>query len=721
LGALSASAASSAPAKQPPAVTATWDILDGVATIELNRSTLTSLGFQVTDLSPSASGHGFHPMSVIARDAPSFALDGRIGLRAIVAWDGFRSFEGTSMQTRGGFRLVGPAGTFDLTSMVMRPGAKPGVLELFDAAGMALLTTADAQWQLDAPTGRLHLFNADLRILPDLARLLGDDRYTGMNVGLIDFDATLAAGTLPPVPARPVGIAAPPPCGDWSGTVDVALSDMSSASQNGIGTINGRSVVVVTPSATLKNVGTANVPWFQKFTNLGVPPWNDQHPLLVWQMTRSTGDFFEPIGRSDVKHAFTTLNIGCDAGACTDGRILGLGCSDIYSSGTNNSNNAQAPRNEITAFTATWAHCGGIPSHFDVNGDCSQDFTGSGENAFTHGLKAAESDLTLAGASYYVEAFYIIRNDVNIFNSMGYRQVAPAKPSTTWTFSNVGAYTQGPPVNTWVNPTVPGANADNRVLDTGEGHVQLVVKVTDVAASPGRKRFAYALQNHDFDRQIKSFHIPFDSTGATISNIVYADGDGFATNDWTATTDATGITWTAPTGTTPPAPVDYAALVAFRFDIDRAAVPASSTLGVFESGPTSTLTIQSLAPAPPDAPTQGSFFTVSPCRLVDTRTGNGPALVPGSERSFAASGLCGIPAGAKAVAINVTAINAPDSGRVVVYSGAVPTTSTVTYSAGQTRANNAIVQLETDGSFKVMAVQATGTLPLTVDVTGYFQ
>lgn len=722
IGALPARAdAPAAPAKQPPAVTATWDILDGVATIELNRSTLASLGFQVTDLSPSVSGHGAHPLSVISRDASSFALDGRIGLRAVVAWDGFRSFEGTSMQTRGGFRLVGGAGTFDLTSLVLRPGAKPGVLELFDAAGMALLTTADAQWLLDAPTGRLHLFNADLRILPDLARLLGDDRYTGMNVGLIDLDATLAAGTLPPVPALPAGIAAPPPCGDWSGTVDVTLSDMSSVSQNGIGTVNGRSVVVVTPSATLKNVGTANVPWFQKFTNLGVPPWNDQHPLLVWQMTRSTGDFFEPIGRSDVKHAFTTLNIGCDAGACTDSRILGLGCSDIYSSGTNNSNNAQAPRKEITALTATWAHCGGIASHFDTNGDCAQDFTGSGENAFTHGLKAAESDLMLAGASYYVEAFYIIRNDVNIFNSMGYRQVAPAKPGATWTFPTVGAYTLGPPVNTWVNPTTPGANADNRVLDTGEGRVQLVVKVTDVAASPGRKRFAYALQNHDFDRQIKSFHIPFDPTGATITNIVYADGDGFAANDWTATTDATGITWTAPTGTTPPAPVDYSALVAFRFDIDRTAVPATSTLGIFEAGPTSELTLQSLAPADPAAPPMGSFFTVSPCRVVDTRSGNGPALVSGQERTFNASGLCGIPAGAKAVALNVTAIEPTADGHVVVYSGAFPSTATINYVVGQNRANNAIVGLEADGSFKVVAVQATGTLQLTVDVSGYFQ
>ncbi|HEV7671847.1 MAG TPA: hypothetical protein VGS22_25275 [Thermoanaerobaculia bacterium] len=708
-------------AQPPQAVTASWDILDGVATVGLNSSTLGSLGFRVTDLTPTVSGHALHPLSVVPRGAPSFALDGRIGLRAIVAWDGFRGFEGTSMHTRGGFRLIGPAGTFDLSSLELRPGAKGGELELFDAAGMAVLIATDGQWELDAPTGRLRYLNADLRILPDLARLLGDDRYAGVTVGTLDLDATLAAGTLPPVPALPVGVTAPPACGDWTGTVDVSLNNMSGIGQAGISTVNGRSVVVVLPSANLKNVGTANVPWFSKFTNLGVPPWNDQHPFLVWQMTRSTGDFFEPLGRGDLKHAFLTINSGCDAGACTNSHILGLGCSDVYGTSTNDDTDSLAPRSEVTASTGIWAHCGGIPSHFDTNGDCSQDFFGAGESSFTHGLKAAETDLQVPGATYYVEAFYVIRNDANIFNSMGYRQVAPAKPSSTWTFPTVGAYTQGPPINAWVNPTTPGANADNRTLDTGEGHVQLAVKVTDVAGSPGRKRFAYALQNHDFDRRIKSFKIPFDSTGASITNIVYADGDGFAANDWTATTDATGITWTAPAATTPAAEIDYATLVAFRFDIDRTPVPVQATLGVFEAGPTSTLSPQSLAPAGPGATTPGSFFTVAPCRLVDTRGANGPALVPGNVRSFGATGVCGIPSTAKALALNVTAIDALSTGHLVVYSGTLTTTSTLNYTAGINRANNAVVALEADGSFKVVAAQNIGTLQLTVDVSGYFE
>ncbi|HEV7671848.1 MAG TPA: hypothetical protein VGS22_25280 [Thermoanaerobaculia bacterium] len=710
-------------APEPVAATESREILDAVATIGLDSSMLKALGLAVEGMAPSTAAHAPHPLSVVPRGAPSFALDGPIGLRATVAWDGFRGFTGTSMRTRGGFRLVGRAGSFDLSSLELRPGAKAGEIELVDRAGMALLAAVNAQWQLDAPTGKLRYINAGLRLLPDLARLLGLEPSASFAVGVLDLDLTLQAGALPPVPplpALPAGITAPPPCGDWSGTIDVELSDMS-VEPGATGTVGGRPVLIVAPSAFLRNVGSANVPWYTKFTHLGVPPWNDQHPLLVWQMLRSDGAVLEPLGKSDLKHAFATSNTGCDVGACTDWHVLGLGCGDVYDSSTNNAPSLLAPRSEVTASTGVWAHCGGIPSHFDANGDCVQDFFGAGETVFTHGLKAAESDLLTSGAKYYVEAFYIVRNDVDIFNSMGFREVIPAKNGGVWSFGMPFPYAPGPAIDAWVNPTTPGPDADNRTLDTGEGHVQLAVKVTDVPAGPGRKRFAYALQNHDFDRRIKSFKIPFDATGASITNLVYADGDGFAANDWTATTDATGITWTAPVATTPPAEIDYATLVSFRFDVDRTPVPVQATLGAFEAGPTSTLTLQSLAPAGRDAPSAGSFFTVAPCRLVDTRGANGPALVPGAERGFSASGICGIPGTATALALNVTAIDAAAPGHVVVYSGAFPNISTINYSVGANRANNAVIGLAVDGSFKVKAFQPTGTLQLTVDVSGYFE
>lgn len=709
-------AGQAAPSEKQEAETASWTVLDAVTTIGLNSSTLSGLGLEMTAFEPSGRAHSLHPLSVVPPEAPSFEAENPIGLRAAVAADGFHGFEGGSLHHRGGFRLRGKARTLDLSSLELRPGKPATTLELVDAAGVALLATADAQWLFDADSGLLRYLNADVRILPALARRLGDDRYAGVTVGVLDLDATLQVGPVPAAPLPPVG-AAPPPCGDWSGNVDVGLVNMSSIAQAGTAVVNGRSVVVVLPSAELENVGTANVPWFSKFSNLGNPPWNDQHPFLVWQMVRSNGGVLEPLGRSDLKHAFLTINSGCDAGACTSSNTLGIGCADVYGTSTNNSVGSLAPRSEVTASTGIWAHCGGIPSHFDTNGDCSQDFSGSGENSFTHGLKAAEADLQVAGALYYVEAFYIVRNDINIFNSMGYRRVAPAKPGSTWTFPTVGAYSQGPAINAWVNPTTPGPGADNRLLDTGEGRVQLAVRVTDLTG--GKRRFAYALQNHDFDRRIKSFRVPFNTAVGTIENIAYADGDGFAANDWTAAVDANGITWTAPAATTPPAEIDYASLVSFRFDSDQTAAPAQASLGVFEAGPTSSLQLQTLAPPGAVAP---GFYTLAPCRLLDTRTTGGP-IAQGAVREVAVSG-CGVPATATAVAINVTAVGSTSSGEVAVYSVDPPAAASniVSFSLGATRANNGISTVTVDGKLKIKpSLSVSASMHVLVDVVGYFQ
>ena len=715
-------------AQAPPSgngyATASWDVLDAVTTVDLDTTTLRRLGL-TTFVEGLVTGHTAQPLSVVSPEAPSFQAAGTTGLRAAIGADGFHGFEGGPIRHRGGLALRGAPGDFDLSHLELRVGRPSSTLELVDAAGVALLTTADAQWIFEAGRGQLHYLNADVRVLPALAQRLGDERYTGMTVGILDLDATLRVGPVPDGPLPPVG-AVPPPCGDWSGTVDVSLTNMSSIGQAGIATVNGRSVVVVLPSADLKNVGTANVPWYSKFTNLGVPPWNDQHPFLVWQMVRSSngGSILEPLGRSDLKHAFLTLNNGCDAGACTDSHVLGLGCTDVYSTGTNNSVGSLAPRAEVTASTGIWAHCGGIVSHFDQNGDCVQDFSGSGENAFTHGLKAAESDLMVAGSSYYVEAFYIIRNDVNIFNSMGYRQVAPAKPGSVWTFPTVGAYTQGPAINAWVNPTTPGPGADNRTLDTGEGHVQLAVKVTQLSAT--RWRYAYALQNHDFDRRIKSIHVPFNTIGHVIENATYADGDGFAANDWTPTVDVTGITFAVPdTAVTPPAELDYASLVSFRFDSDVSSGPAQASLGPVEAGSSVSslleLRMQTLAPAA-GAPSGADFYTVSPCRLLDTRPSS--AIASGTVRvlDVPAVSACGVPANATAVAINVTAVGAAGVGFLTVFS-AEPSTpvSTVNFDLGMARANNTIAMVSLGGKLKIRPfLNAGGSTHVVVDVVGYF-
>jgi uncharacterized repeat protein (TIGR01451 family) len=120
------------------------------------------------------------------------------------------------------------------------------------------------------------------------------------------------------------------------------------------------------------------------------------------------------------------------------------------------------------------------------------------------------------------------------------------------------------------------------------------------------------------------------------------------------------------------------------------------------------------------------YYTVSPCRLVDTRGSagelGGPALVPGS-RSFPLAGACGVPADAKTLSLNVTVTSPTQPGNLRVYpaGSALPLVSAINYSPGQTRANNAIAVLSPTGALAVQCDQAGGSVDLIVDVNGYFK
>jgi hypothetical protein len=121
------------------------------------------------------------------------------------------------------------------------------------------------------------------------------------------------------------------------------------------------------------------------------------------------------------------------------------------------------------------------------------------------------------------------------------------------------------------------------------------------------------------------------------------------------------------------------------------------------------------------------LYTLAPCRLVDTRNANGayggPALAPGGTRTFTLVGQCGIPAGAVSVAVNVVATGGSSAGYFTLYapSSPRPNTSTLNFGAGQTRGNNAVLGLGTAGDVAVYAGQASGTVNLVLDVTGYFR
>ncbi len=126
-------------------------------------------------------------------------------------------------------------------------------------------------------------------------------------------------------------------------------------------------------------------------------------------------------------------------------------------------------------------------------------------------------------------------------------------------------------------------------------------------------------------------------------------------------------------------------------------------------------------------PPPAKYFTLTPCRVLDTRNSNGslggPALVGGAMRTFAIANQCGIPADALAVSVNVTITGPTAQGNLTFYPAGTPPplVSTINYRVGQTRANNAVIPLGAGGDFVVLCIQASGSVHFILDVNGYFQ
>lgn len=132
----------------------------------------------------------------------------------------------------------------------------------------------------------------------------------------------------------------------------------------------------------------------------------------------------------------------------------------------------------------------------------------------------------------------------------------------------------------------------------------------------------------------------------------------------------------------------------------------------------------------PGCASGGKFFTLTPCRVADTRNppgpSGGPDLQANTTRSFPAAGLCGIPTDARAIALNVTVFRETDFGNLRLYptGGPPPGSSTINFVANKVRANNAIIPLGTDGEISVqcdMPPDSTGSTGFLFDVYGYFK
>ena len=128
----------------------------------------------------------------------------------------------------------------------------------------------------------------------------------------------------------------------------------------------------------------------------------------------------------------------------------------------------------------------------------------------------------------------------------------------------------------------------------------------------------------------------------------------------------------------------------------------------------------------PDA-TGDTYHTMTPVRLLDTRTGNGQKvkskLKANVPFTFTIRGHGGVPKEAVAVTGNVTAANATAGWAVYIGPKAIvkPSVSTLNFAKGQTRANSVTVSLSSGGTLSATFLSSgRNTVDLVFDVTGYF-
>jgi hypothetical protein len=138
------------------------------------------------------------------------------------------------------------------------------------------------------------------------------------------------------------------------------------------------------------------------------------------------------------------------------------------------------------------------------------------------------------------------------------------------------------------------------------------------------------------------------------------------------------------------------------------------------------LLLLGVAPALAEGPFR--FYSITPCRLVDTRIpAEGPPLSANTTRDFQVQGKCGVPVGAKAAFLNVTAVSPPSQGHLRLFPSGAPmplVVSTLNFQGGEPAvANGAIIPLSDnadDLSVYTYFLQGSGTTDLVLDVTGYF-
>ena len=641
-----------------PATAQVWTAWGGDLGFIWNEDLLADLGARLAgadDVNPQ-DARGFIPV----------ALREQGGLTFAVTSTNFDHFTGGSLGLRGGFRLKLPDGDLSLVDASLRPRAGDAqTLDLVAADGKTWFYLDKLMYSIGQKGRVLDVQTMDLRIHPALAARLGKPHVANWAIAQLRMTLDVLARNgeyIEVVEGSPVW-----PKTDVEGVpgqtyqADVfmtnfnaqysrctsSLSCTTSCSCDGPGGATD-GFAVFTPSSTLRNnvnngtaqptvagdplgtsaaLYTADVAWYRKFTGSFPPYDNDQHPNLIWNLYRIDGSGrIEQIGRSGVKHAFVTTNGGCASGpgsGGTTGTILGRSCSDTYGTSNNDSNGDLGPRNEIVPKDDLWGRCGSI---FDPNCDRSADANGNGNYSQRMIVRESQLTATVPASQYLFESWYIVRDDINVYNTMATRPVSfTYAGGGPWVINNTNPFLLGPAIDRWVSPTSANPNEKNAEIANDEGHTKVAVKATDLGN--GTWRYDYAVMNVDFARALTQgtnkyaddadpamrfrvihnfgfdrFSVPVPADAAPTA-VEFNDGDLDAANNWTGAVADGVLTWTAPTNPSPPANVpavlnalNWGTMFRFSFVSTRPPAAADVELHVAEAGTPAAYTATIIGP-----------------------------------------------------------------------------------------------------------------------------
>ena len=608
-------------------------VRDGEASIAFNPDALAALGLRIRDVVAARTRVEGVPGQ--RHDVSRFAARADSALPVRHQGDAVTGLGAGTLLFDGGFVLAWSDGAADLRGFSLRPQrAAPFDLDLLDARGRQWLSADHALYGFSDGTPReFTMRRMNLRISAHFAAALGRPELAGRVIGSLDLRARTQVE--PTVAAVPAACTAPWPGprrrtdvemmhGSLQGFEDTVyaprcgLPPLPTGGACSATSRNGKLVLVA--DASLRNIGETAIAWHGHFSGRYPPYDNDQHPFLVWNLYRIDRDGrIRQIGRSGVKHAFWSINKTC---GCASSNTFWPGCEEFYS-GSSNDNGAGAteqnlaPRSEIIPHEVVWARCGSV---WDRDCDGRMDAGSGAQDLYQYRMLVSEADLLppLAdGAEYLFEYWYLVRDDANIYNTMGYRRITPRKAGANWSVALAGAegarrnFFLGPAIDRWVDPATPSAHAMSRELATPHGRARVAVRASDLG--DGRWRYQYAVMNLDHaqaridpahakapDIRLLSNHgfarlrVPL-ADGVVVSALRSDDLDADAANDWQAAISADALTWTAPArGNT----LDWGTLHHFEFIANVA--PAAGALQLADAAvpeePLSIHTLGLLAP-----------------------------------------------------------------------------------------------------------------------------